>query len=57
MIHLACEMTYAETIEGPLASQFEAGTGRSVWLGERLFVGRGRLTGAKAISYEIYRVL
>jgi hypothetical protein len=39
-----------------IAPQFEVGAGRYAWLGESLFVGRGRLTGPKAIGYEIYRV-
>ncbi len=39
-----------------MAPQFEVGSGRYAWLGESLFVGRGRLTGPKAIAYEIYRV-
>ena len=40
-----------------IAPQFEVGAGRYAWLGESLFLGRGRLTGPKAISYELYRVL
>ena len=40
-----------------IAPQFEAGAGGYAWLNESLFVGRGRLTGAKAIAYELYRVL
>ena len=40
-----------------IAPQFEVGAGRYAWLGESLFVGRGRLTGANAIEYELYRVL
>jgi hypothetical protein len=39
-----------------IAPQFEVGAGRYAWLGESLFLGRGRLTGLKAIEYEIYRV-
>jgi Protein of unknown function (DUF3237) len=39
-----------------IAPQFEAGAGRYAWLGESLFLGRGRLTGPKTIAYEIYRV-
>jgi hypothetical protein len=39
-----------------IAPQFEVGAGRHAWLGESLFVGRGRLTGPKVIEYEIYRV-
>lgn len=39
-----------------MAPQFDAGAGRYAWLGESLFLGRGRLTGPKAIAYEIYRV-
>ncbi len=39
-----------------IAPQFEVGAGRHAWLGESLFLGRGRLTGPKAIEYEIYRV-
>lgn len=40
-----------------IAPQFETGAGRYAWLGESLFIGRGRLVGPKAITYEIYRVL
>jgi len=39
-----------------IAPQFEVGAGRYGWLGESLFVGRGRLTGPGAIAYELYRV-
>jgi hypothetical protein len=39
-----------------MAPQFEVGVGHYAWLGESLFLGRGRLTGPKAIEYEIYRV-
>jgi Protein of unknown function (DUF3237) len=39
-----------------IAPQFEVGAGRYTWLGESLFLGRGRLTGPNAIAYEIYRV-
>jgi Protein of unknown function (DUF3237) len=40
-----------------IAPRFEVGAGRYAWLGESLFVGRGRLTGPNAIAYEIYRML
>jgi Protein of unknown function (DUF3237) len=40
-----------------IAPQFEVPAGRHAWLGESLFIGRGRLTGPNAIAYEIYRVL
>ncbi len=40
-----------------MAPQFEVAAGRYAWLGESLFLGRGRLTGPNAIAYEIYRVL
>jgi Protein of unknown function (DUF3237) len=40
-----------------MAPQFEVGVGRYAWLGESLFVGRGRLTGPKALAYELYRVV
>ncbi len=39
-----------------MAPQFEVGGERYAWLRESLFVGRGRLTGPRAIAYEIYRV-
>jgi Protein of unknown function (DUF3237) len=39
-----------------IAPQFEVGAGPYAWLGESLFLGRGRLTGPNAIEYEIYRV-
>ncbi len=40
-----------------IAPQFEVGAGRYAWLTESLFLGRGRLTGPKAIEYELYRVI
>ena len=40
-----------------IAPHFEVGAGRYAWLGESLFVGRGRLTGKNAIAYELYRIL
>lgn len=40
-----------------IVPQFEVGAGRYAWLGESLFLGRGRLTGPKEIAYELYRVL
>jgi Protein of unknown function (DUF3237) len=40
-----------------VAPQFEVGVGRYAWLTESLFLGRGRLTGPKAIAYELYRVM
>jgi Protein of unknown function (DUF3237) len=39
-----------------IAPQFEVGAGGYAWLGESLFLGCGRLTGPKAIEYDIYRV-
>jgi Protein of unknown function (DUF3237) len=40
-----------------MAPQFEVGAGPYAWLGESLFLGRGRLIGPNAIAYELYRVL
>jgi Protein of unknown function (DUF3237) len=40
-----------------IAPQFEVAAGRYAWLGENVFLGRGRLTGPRAIAYELYRVL
>jgi Protein of unknown function (DUF3237) len=40
-----------------IAPHFEVGAGRYAWLGESLFIGRGRLTDRNAIAYELYRVL
>lgn len=40
-----------------MSPQFEVGAGRYAWLCESLFLGRGRLTGRRAIAYELYRVL
>jgi hypothetical protein len=40
-----------------IAPQFEVGAGRYAWLTDSLFLGRGRLTGPKAIAYELYRVI
>jgi Protein of unknown function (DUF3237) len=40
-----------------IAPQFEVGRGPYAWLAESLFLGRGRLTGPRAIAYELYRVL
>lgn len=39
-----------------MAPRFEVGADRYAWLRENLFVGRGRLAGPRAITYEIYRV-
>ena len=39
-----------------IAPQFEVSAARYAWLGESLFLGRGRLAGPNAIEYEIYRV-
>ena len=39
-----------------IAPHFEVGAGRYAWLRESLFLGRGRLTGPKAIEYQLYRV-
>jgi Protein of unknown function (DUF3237) len=40
-----------------IAPHFEASAGKYAWLNESLFLGQGRLTGPRAISYEVYRVL
>jgi Protein of unknown function (DUF3237) len=40
-----------------IAPQFEVGAGRYSWLAESLFLSRGRLTGPRAIAYELYRVI
>jgi hypothetical protein len=40
-----------------MAPHFEVGADRYAWLRESLFVGRGRLAGPHAITYDIYRVL
>ena len=53
----ACEPTAFEDQYMRIAPRFEVGAGRYAWLGESLFLGRGRLTGPKAIAYELYRVL
>ena len=53
----ACEPTAFEDQYMRIAPQFEVGADRYAWLGESLFLGRGRLTGPKAIAYELYRVL
>lgn len=39
-----------------IVPQFEVGVGRYEWLQQSLFLGRGRLTGPKAIEYQLYRV-
>ena len=39
-----------------IGPQFEVGAERYGWLRESLFVGRGRLAGPRAITYEIYRL-
>jgi hypothetical protein len=39
-----------------IAPQFEVAAARYTWLAESLILGRGRLTGPKAIAYELYRV-
>jgi hypothetical protein len=53
----AAEATGFEDQYIRIAPQFEVGGQRYAWLRENLFLGRGRLTGSKAIAYEIYRVL
>ncbi len=40
-----------------IAPRFEAGASKYRWLTQSLFLGHGRLTGPKAICYDIYRVL
>ena len=40
-----------------MSPHFEVGAGRYAWLGQSLFLGRGRLCGGNAIAYELYRVL
>ncbi len=39
-----------------IAPRFDVGAGRYEWLRESLFLGRGRVTGPKAIEYQLYRV-
>jgi Protein of unknown function (DUF3237) len=39
-----------------MVPQFEAPGGRYEWLTQSLFLGRGRLSGRRQITYEIYRV-
>jgi hypothetical protein len=39
-----------------IAPHFEVGAERYAWLRESLFVGRGRLAGHRAITYEIFRL-
>ena len=39
-----------------MAPVFEVGADRYAWLRESVFIGRGRLAGPLAITYEIYRV-
>jgi hypothetical protein len=40
-----------------MALFFETGVPRYRWLTESLFLARGRLRGAKAIEYEVHRLL
>ena len=40
-----------------IAPQFDVSAGRYAWLAESLFLGRGRLSAPKEITYELYRVL
>jgi hypothetical protein len=39
-----------------MAPVFEVGADRYAWLRGNVFIGRGRLAGPLAITYEIYRV-
>jgi hypothetical protein len=39
-----------------MAMVFDTAASRYAWLIQNLFVARGRLTGAKAIEYDVYRV-
>jgi hypothetical protein len=39
-----------------IVPQFDVATGGYDWLRENVFIARGRLTGPRAIEYEIYRV-
>jgi hypothetical protein len=39
-----------------MALTFDTSAGRYAWLMESLFLARGRLLGAKAIEYDVYRV-
>jgi hypothetical protein len=40
-----------------MALAFETTDARYAWLTRSLFIARGRLLGAKAIEYEVYRVV
>jgi hypothetical protein len=39
-----------------MALTFDTAAERYAWLMESLFIARGRLLGAKAIEYDVYRV-
>ncbi|MGH8186465.1 MAG: DUF3237 domain-containing protein [Steroidobacteraceae bacterium] len=39
-----------------MAMTFDTSAERYAWLMESLFIARGRLAGAKAIEYDVYRV-
>jgi hypothetical protein len=39
-----------------MALSFDTTAERYAWLTRSLFIARGRLTGAKSIEYEVYRV-
>jgi hypothetical protein len=39
-----------------IAPRFQVASGRYAWLQESLFIGAGRLTGPRAIEYEIFAV-
>ena len=40
-----------------IAPRFEVSNGRYAWLTENLFLGQGRLSGPRHVTYDIYRVL
>jgi hypothetical protein len=53
----ASEATRFEDQYMRIVPEFEVGAGRYAWLGQSIFIGRGRLTGSKAIAYELFRVM
>jgi hypothetical protein len=54
MIGLEPAMIYRLDVTRPVA--FDTAAERYAWLMESLFIARGRLLGAKALEYDVYRV-
>jgi Protein of unknown function (DUF3237) len=65
IVHATAAFTRAVATDTPtqwddqymrMALTFDTSADRYAWLMQNLFIARGRLTGAKAIEYDVYRV-